>query len=471
MEATEAVHMGIISLVPAVVSVILAFWTRNTVFSLAVACFLGILLSGGGLLGFPALMKTALGTTSFSGLLLLELFIGVMIAFFQRTGAIQNVTLMLERRKFTRVKTQVMAWFLGMFVFFSDYFSPLFVGSTMRNLADKARISREKLAYIADSTSAPVSVLVPITGWAAYFTGLLIGVGTITNEVEAMSLFLKTIPFNFYAILSVLFVGLLAMRVIPDFGPMKKAERRAIEEGKVLRDGADPLMGSELTDTPPYEGIKTNVFLNFFLPVLIVVAIAVGTFMTLKSAKTMEAFLAAVVILGIIMRFQGIPFSDIMKTATAGMKGVMPAILVLAFAFSLNQLSKDMGTAHYIISVTESWLTPQLLPFLIFIICGVISFATGTSWGTFAIVMPLAAPLAFTFSGGEVSLLVVATIAAVAGGGVMGDHCSPLSDTTVLASTGAASDHIDHVKTQLPYALTVASISAALYLVIGMVFV
>ena len=176
MEATEAVHMGIISLVPAVVSVILAFWTRNTVFSLAVACFLGILLSGGGLLGFPALMKTALGTTSFSGLLLLELFIGVMIAFFQRTGAIQNVTLMLERRKFTRVKTQVMAWFLGMFVFFSDYFSPLFVGSTMRNLADKARISREKLAYIADSTSAPVSVLVPITGWAAYFTGLLIGV-------------------------------------------------------------------------------------------------------------------------------------------------------------------------------------------------------------------------------------------------------------------------------------------------------
>ncbi|MFP3388685.1 Na+/H+ antiporter NhaC family protein [Brevibacillus sp. SIMBA_040] len=466
-----AVNLGIISLVPATISVILAFFTRNTVFSLAVACFIGILLSGQGLMGFPTLMKNALGTTSFSGLLLLELFIGVVIAFFQRTGAIQNVTLMLERKNFTRVRTQVVAWLLGMVVFFSDYFSPLFVGSTMRNLSDKARISREKLAYIADSTSAPVSVLVPITGWAAYFTGLLIGIGTIATEAEAMSVFLKTIPFNFYAILSVLFVGLLAMKVIPEFGPMKRAEKRALEEGKVLRDGADPLMGSELTDTPPYEGVRTNVFLNFFLPVIVVVCIAVGTFITMKSAKTMEAFLAAAVILGIIMRFQGIPFNDIMKTATAGMKGVLPAILVLAFAFSLNQLSKDLGTAQYIISVTESWLTPNLLPFLVFLMCAVISFATGTSWGTFAIVMPLAAPLAFTFSGGEVSLLVLATIGAVAGGGVFGDHCSPLSDTTVLASTGAASDHIDHVKTQLPYTLTVAGIAAIFYLVIGLVFV
>lgn len=466
-----AVNLGIISLVPATISVILAFLTRNTVFSLAVACFIGILLSGKGLMGFPTLLKTALGTTSFSGLLLLELFIGVVIAFFQRTGAIQNVTIMLERRNFTRVRTQVVAWVLGMFVFFSDYFSPLFVGSTMRSLSDKARISREKLAYIADSTSAPVSVLVPITGWAAYFTGLLIGIGTIANEADAMSVFLQTIPFNFYAILSVLFVGLLAMGVIPEFGPMRRAEKRALEEGKVLRDGADPLMGSELTDTPPYAGVKTNVFLNFFLPIIVVVCIAVGTFITMKSAKTMEAFLAAAVLLGIIMRFQGIPFNDIMKTATAGMKGVMPAILVLAFAYALNQLSKDMGTAQYIISVTESWLTPSLLPFLVFAMCAVISFATGTSWGTFAIVMPLAAPLAFTFSGGEVTTLVVATIGAVAGGGVFGDHCSPLSDTTVLASTGAASDHIDHVKTQLPYALTVAGISAVFYLVIGIWFV
>lgn len=467
----EVSNLGIISLVPAAIAIILAFVTRNTVFSLAVACFVGILLSGEGLMGFPTLLKESLGTTSFSWIFLLELFIGVLIAFFQRSGAIQNFTRIMDKRNFSRVKVQVVSWFMGMFVFFSDYFSPLFVGSTMRGMSDKNKISREKLAYIADSTSAPVSVLVPITGWAVFISGLLIGIGPVTNETEAMKVFIQAIPFNLYAILSVIFVGLLALRIVPEFGPMKKAEKRALEEGKVLRDGADPLMGEELTETPPYEGVKTNVFLNFILPVLIVITIAVGTFITLKSAKTMEAFLAASVILGIIMRLQGIPFNDIMKTAIAGMKGVMPAIIILAFAYALNQLSKDMGTADYIISVTKSWLTPSLLPFFIFVIAAIISFSTGSSWGTFSIMMPLAAPLAFSFSDGSVTTLVLASIAAVAGGGVFGDHCSPLSDTTVLASTGAASDHIDHVKTQIPYALTVAGISGLFYLVIGLLFI
>ncbi len=467
----EAANLGIISLAPAAIAIILAFVTRNTVFSLAVACFIGILLSGEGLMGFPTLLKESLGTTSFSWIFLLELFIGVLIAFFQRSGAIQNFTRVIDKRNFSRVKVQVVSWFMGMFVFFSDYFSPLFVGSTMRGLSDKNKISREKLAYIADSTSAPVSVLVPITGWAVFISGLLIGIGPVTDETEAMKVFIQAIPFNLYAILSVIFVGLLALRIVPEFGPMKKAEKRALEEGKVLRDGADPLMGEELTETPPYKGVKTNVFLNFILPVLIVITIAVGTFITLKSAKTMEAFLAASVILGIIMRIQGIPFNDIMKTAIAGMKGVMPAIIILAFAYALNQLSKDMGTADYIISVTEGWLTPSLLPFFIFVIAAIISFSTGSSWGTFSIMMPLAAPLAFSFSDGSVTTLVLASIAAVAGGGVFGDHCSPLSDTTVLASTGAASDHIDHVKTQIPYALTVAGISALFYLAIGLLFI
>lgn len=463
--------LGILSLVPAVVAIILAFVTRNTVFSLAVACFIGVLIAGQGLLGFPNLMKEALGTTSFSWILLLELFIGVLIAFFQRTGAIQQFTLIMERKNLSRVKTQLVSWFLGMFVFFSDYFSPLFVGSTMRNLSDKAKISREKLAYIADSTSAPVSVMVPITGWAVFISGLLVGMGAIDSADMAMGVFVQSIPFNFYAILSVLFVGLIAMKVIPDFGPMKKAEERALKEGKVLRDGADPLMGEELTETPPYEGIKPNVFLNFFLPVLIVISIAVGTFIVLDSAKTMEAFLAASVISGIIMRIQGVPFNDIMKTATAGMKGVLPAIIILAFAYSLNKLTEDIGTADYIVSVSETWLTPSLLPVITFIIAAIIAFATGSSWGTFAIVMPLAVPLAFNYTGDEVTTIVLATIAAVGGGGVFGDHCSPLSDTTVLASTGAASDHMDHVKTQIPYALTVAAIACVFYLVVGVVFV
>jgi Na+/H+ antiporter NhaC len=468
MEAGQS--LGIISLLPATIAIILAFKTKNAVFSLAVACLVGVLVMGEGLLGFPTLLKVSLGTTSFSWILLLELFIGILIAFFQRTGAIQGFTKIMDDRKLSRVGIQLVAWFMGMFVFFSDYFSPLFVGSTMRGLSDKAKISREKLAYIADSTSAPVSVMVPITGWAVFISGLLVGMGPIKDGSEAMMVFTKAIPFNFYAILAVVFVGLTAMKIIPEFGPMKKAEDRAINEGKVFADGAEPLLGEELTDTPVYEGFKVNVLLTFILPVLIVISIAVGTFIVLKSAKTMEAFLAAAIVLGIIMRIKGMPFNEIMKTAMAGMKGVMPAIIILALSYSINNLSKSMGTANYIISLTEGWLVPSLLPVLTFVLAAIIAFSTGTSWGTFAIVMPLSVPLAFIFTGNVVTPLVLATIAAVAGGGVFGDHCSPLSDTTVLASTGAASDHMDHVKTQMPYALTVAVVAAILYLIIGFIF-
>ena len=460
-------HVGALSLLPATVAIVLAFVTRNTVFSLAVACLVGVLAMGEGPRGLPDLLKRSLGTTSFSWILLLELFIGVVIAFFQRTGAIRNFSAWVERRSLTRVRVQLVAWALGMLVFFSDYFSPLFVGSTMRGLSDRFRISREKLAYIADSTSAPVSVLVPLTGWAVYIAGLLIGMGPVADAEVAMLAFARSIPYNFYAWFAVIMVGLIALRVIPEFGPMAVAERRAIEEGKVLRDGAVPLMGEELTDIEPYPGVRTHLFWNFFLLVFIVIAVGLGSFLLIRSALTMEAFMLAAVVGGIVMRLQGIPLPDIMATAIAGMKGVMPAIIILAFAYALNDLSKAMGTAHYIVELTRGWLTPGLLPALTFAIAAVISFSTGTSWGTFAIMMPLAVPLAFSFSAGELSTVVFATIGAVCGGGVFGDHCSPLSDTTILASTGAASDHIDHVRTQLPYALCAAGATLACYLLLG----
>lgn len=463
----ETVAVGAWSLVPATVAIVLAFVTRNTVFSLAVACFVGVLIAGEGLLGFPNLLKDALGTTSFSWIFLLELFIGVSIAFFQRTGAIRNFSAWVESRNMTRPRVQLVSWFMGMFVFFSDYFSPLFVGSTMRALSDRFRISREKLAYIADSTSAPVSVIVPVTGWAVFIAGLLIGMGPIADPAAAMQVFIYAIPYNVYALLAVVMVGLIAARIVPDFGPMKRAEERAMSTGKVLRDGAEPLMGEELTDIQPYEGVRTSLLWNFLVPVVIVIGVAVGSFITTRSALTMEAFLLSAVVAGIIMRIQGIPFSDIMKTATAGIKGVMPAIIILAFAYALNELSATLNTAEYIVAQTEGWLTPALLPTLTFLIAGTIAFSTGTSWGTFAIMVPIAVPLAFTFSGDAVEPVVYATVAAIAGGGVFGDHCSPLSDTSILASTGAASDHIDHIKTQMPYALVVGVISVAVYLLIG----
>ena len=465
METIE--YFGVLSLVPASVAIVLAFVTRNTVFSLATACLVGVLVAGKGFMGFPDLLKNALGNTNFSWVLLLELFIGISIAFFQRTGAIHNFSQFVARRRMTRIRVQLISWFMGMFVYFSDYFSPLFVGSTMRALSDRFKISREKLAYICDSTSAPVSILVPITGWAVLVASLLIGMGSIHTPADAMMVFIMAIPFNIYSILAVLMVGLIAMNIIPDFGPMKRAEIRAVEQGKVLDDNAEPLMGEELTDIQPYPGIKTSLLWNFFFPVLIVVSFAIGSFIITASAKPMEAFLLSSVIAGIIMRVQGIPLAEIMRTAMSGIKGIMPAIIILALAYSLNDLSKSLNTAQYIISSTQSWLTPGLLPMLTFLITGIVAFSTGTSWGTYAIMIPIAMPLAFNFSGNEMGSIIYATVAAVAGGGVFGDHCSPLSDTSILASTGAASDHIDHIKTQLPYSLLIGIITVVVYLIIG----
>ena len=186
------------------------------------------------------------------------------------------------------------------------------------------------------------------------------------------------------------------------------------------------------------------------------------------SAKTLEAYLAVVIFLGISIRIQGIRLNDIMDTAMTGIKGIMPAIMILVFAYTINQLSRDMGTADYMVSISRDFLTPSMLPLATYLLAAVMAFSTGTSWGTFAIMLPIAVPVALVYSGDALTDIVYATIAAVAGGGVFGDHCSPLSDTSILASTGAASDHIDHVRTQIPYAMIAAVLTGVVYLVMGL---
>ena len=194
-----------------------------------------------------------------------------------------------------------------------------------------------------------------------------------------------------------------------------------------------------------------------------------GSFILTGQARVLNSFMLAAAALGAIMFFQRVDnLSGLMKSMLAGIKGVMPAVLILAFAFAINSVSREMGTAQYIINVTEGWFNPGILPFLVFMLSAFISFATGTSWGTYAIVIPIAVPLAFEFSQGQVTTLVLGTIAATAGGGVFGDHCSPLSDTTVLSSLGSACDHMDHVRTQISYSLVVAFVACIIYLIIGM---
>lgn len=463
----ELETMGWISLIPAIIAIVLSFATKNTIVALIAACLVGTLCAGQGIMGLPTLIKTATGTISFSWVMLLNLYIAIIVAFFHKTGSIQAFSDWVHNKNLSRKGVQLLSWLLGIFVYFSDSFSPLFVGTVMRDISDRAKISKEKLSYIADSTAAPVSVLVPITGWAAYLMGLAIGIGNVETQEQAQSLFLKAIPLNFYPLLAVIMVGLIASGIIKDFGPMKKAEKRAIEEGKVLRDGATPLIGKELMEMQPSDKVKPRIFLNFVLPVLLIITLALTTFFVLGSAKTMEVFLGVVIFMAISMLIQGIPFREVMDTVTQGIKSGVPAVTLLALAYSVNALSSEMGTANYIISITEGFLRPAVLPAIIFVVASLMAFATGSSWGTFAICMPIALPLAYTYTGGEVTTLVVACFAAVAGGGVFGDHCSPLSDTTILASTGAGADHIDHVKTQLPYSLVCGGIAVVGYLILG----
>ena len=290
----ELETMGWISLIPAIIAIVLSFATKNTIVALIAACLVGTLAAGQGILGLPTLIKEATGNTSFSWVMLLNLYIAIIVAFFHKTGAIQGFSDWVHRKNMKRKGVQLMAWFLGIFVYFSDSFSPLFVGTVMRDISDKARISKEKLSYIADSTAAPVSVLVPITGWAAYLMGLAVGIGSIVTQDDASALFVKAIPFNFYPLFAVIMVGLVASGIVKDFGPMKKAELRAINEGKVLRDGATPLIGKELLEMEVAEGIKTRVFLNFVLPVLLIISIiwlCIGwlPFCGLKVLKPQEA--------------------------------------------------------------------------------------------------------------------------------------------------------------------------------------
>lgn len=463
--------MGWISVIPVAMAVILAFVTRNTIVSLAVACIVGCFMAGKGIFGFMDLLKVSLGNEDFIWVATINMMVAVMAAYFEKSGAIQGFTTIVDKKNFKRKSIQMITWLLGCLIFFSDSFSPLFVGGVMRKLSDKAKISREKLAYICDSTSAPVAVFLPITSWSAYLCGLTIGVGAIVTQSDAFNLFVKAMPFNFYAIFSVIFVALICLGIIPEFGPMKKAENRALTEGKLLRDGAVPLMSTELTEMRVSTHIKQKVFLNFVLPILLFLGISLGTFAVLGSTKVMEASVIVVVFMSVSLLLQGMPLQEVSDTLMLGIKGAMPAIIILALAYPLNTLSKQMGTANFIINCTQSFLTPSLLPFVIFVVAAIMAFATGSSWGTFAICMPIALPMAYNVTNGMTTALVAACFAAVAGGGVFGDHCSPVSDTTILSSMGAASDHIDHVRTQLPYALVVAGICALCYLGIGFVVV
>ena len=463
-------NYGILSLAPALIAVILAFITREALFSILCGVLVGLLITGQDLLfGFTGLIQSALGNADYIWVIGIEVFIGIMVAFFQKSGAIEAVANKLnEKLHITPRIAQIMGAALGILVFFSDYFSPLFVGNVMRPITDKAKVSREKLAWLCDCTSAPVCITLPFSAWGVYVAGLVVGFGTFATAEAGQNAVIHASVFQLYGILTIVMIFLVALGFIPDFGPMKKAEERARTTGKVIADGSTPMLSNELDNIKPKEGFKPNIVLHFLIPAIIIICTTIGTYVVMGSAKTLEAFVLAVTYQAIVLLIQkAFDIREMIQVATEGIKSVVSAMLILSLAYCINAISKTLGTANFVISVTESWMTPATLLAMTFAVCAFISFFTGTSWGVYAIMIPIAMPLAFNMAGGVEGSLVYAEIAAVMGGGAFGDHCSPLSDITILSSLGAGSDHVDHVKTQLPYALSVAVLCLIGYIIIG----
>ena len=454
----ELETMGWISLLPAIIAIVLSFATKNTIVALLVACFVGTLVSGQGLLGLPTIIKEACGTTSFSWVMLLNLYIAIIVAFFHKTGAIQAFSDWVHSKNLSRKGTQLVAWVLGIFVYFSDSFSPLFVGTVMRDISDRAKISKEKLSYIADSTAAPVSVLVPVTGWAAYLMSLAVGVGCIVTQDDAQALFLKAIPMNFYPLFAVILVGLIASGIVKDFGPMKKAEERAMSGGPLAPPGSEKI---DLNAGDVELKAKPRLW-NLIVPVVGMV------FFTIIFDLDMQYGVIATMALCFVL-FVGqklVTAEEFWDYSIEGIKNMILPLALMVLAYIFAAVNDQVGFTRFVIDVAVEHASPQMLPVLIFALLAVTEFITGTNWGMYIIALPIVIPICMG-AGIPVALGCGAVISA----GVLGSHCCFYSDCTVITSSATGCDNFAHAWTQMPFGLLAGVVAAIGYLIAGIAMV
>lgn len=430
------------------------------------------------------------GGTDHISIAIFTLLLGGMVGIFSRMGGTQGIVNKISKIATSPRRGQLASWLMGVAIFFDDYTNTLIVGNTMRPLTDKLRISREKLSYIVDSTAAPVAAIGIISSWIGFEISLIKDAFDSLNiDRNPFTTFVASIPYSFYPIFTLIF-GLFIASTRKDFGPMWKAEFRARREGKVISEKAVPISNID-TDISVASGIPQRWF-NAAIPVAVVV---VGTIAGLiitgrnslidsgaSSWTLMEAFRASnsfiallwsslsgcvvALLLALIQRL--LTLTEAMSAWVAGVKSMIMAFIILVLAWSIGSVCEDLQTADYLVGKVSGVLSPHVLPSLIFLTAAMVSFATGTSWATMTILTPIGIPLIFqviqqsavTGQAGEVILL--SSIAAILGGSVFGDHCSPISDTTIMSSMASAADHIDHVRTQLPYALTVAIVTVLL---------
>ncbi|MEP3889183.1 MAG: Na+/H+ antiporter NhaC family protein [Hellea sp.] len=489
-------NYGLISLLPPVIAIGLALWTRQVFLSLLIGIASGFLvLAGGnplqGLIGTMAGFVRVFESNYNTEIIIFTLLIGALIALIQRAGGVEGfvnrVLSWLQRKaanadtKGQRKRVELLAVLTGMLIFVESNISTLTVGTLYRPVTDKLSIPREKLAYIADSTCAPACILIPLNAWGAYIIGLL----NEQSVEEPVSMLVSAIAFNFYPMLAILLLVIVILTG-RDIGEMKRAETRARTEGKILRDGALPMIAGEITMMTAKEGAVPRAR-NMLIPLVTLVVLmpiflvytgwASGPdasnnfFDIVKNASGSKSVVYAVcgaiiVSVGLNKAQNIMGVREMVDVILKGMSGMLPLALLMVFAFALGDLCGQLGTGTYVAEQAKPYLSPALVPILVFLVSAFIAFSTGTSWGTFAIMIAIAVPLAQGLDT-NVSLAVAAAL----GGGVFGDHCSPTSDTSIITSMATANDHIDHVRTQLPYALIGGAITAVLYLILGLMSV
>ena len=464
------------ALVPPVVAIVLALITKEVYSSLFIGILIGGVFYAGG--SFEGTMNHVfedglVGMLSDSynvGILIFLVILGIMVCLMNRAGGSAAFGRWASEHIKSRVGAQLATIALGVLIFIDDYFNCLTVGSVMRPVTDKHNISRAKLAYLIDSTAAPICIIAPVSSWAAAVTGFVPG-------EDGFSIFIHAIPYNFYAILTIIMmVGIATMKM--EYGPMKLHESNAIK--------------GDLYTTPdrPYENTKDNSeiskgkVIDLVFPVLaLIVCCVIGMLYTgdfFSGAGFVEAFshsdASVGLVLGSFVAFvltiifymvrRVLRFTDCMECIPEGFKSMVPAILILTLAWTLKAMTDSLGAKEFVEAIMKSSAEGfvNFLPAIIFLVGCFLAFATGTSWGTFGILIPI---VVFAF-GADHEMMII-SISACMAGAVCGDHCSPISDTTIMASAGAQSKHVNHVSTQLPYAVTVAAVSFVSYIIAGFV--
>ena len=500
-EATAGTIPGWTSLLPPAIAIVIALVFRQVIPALVVGVWIGAWGTYGfslrgmwdGLLDVPNVwVLEALvppdGDSSHMSIAVFTMLIGGMVGIISRNGGTSGIVNAVTAWADNRQRGQVATSFLGMVIFFDDYANTLVIGNAMRPVTDRLRISREKLAYIVDSTAAPVASIALISTWIGFEVGLIgEAVGQIGLDESGYSVFLNSLPYRFYPLLAVLLVFGVAFSG-RDFGPMLEAERRTIETGRLVHpeSSIDPDDLDE--ELQPKDGVPHRLA-NAVVPILVLVGVSMGALFVTGEGSSLRDIVGSADAYGALMygsllgvlvavamsvgqRLLGL--REVVDAWFAGVKSVLFVLIILTLAWALSALTEALNTAGFLASALGETVPPFAVPALLFVLAAVTSFATGTSWGTMGILMPLAIPLTWAIlqnndmTGAAGLPILYAAVSTVLAGAVWGDHCSPISDTTVLSSLASQCDHVDHVRTQIPYAVTAGVVSVVALLPIGL---